>query len=1003
MRFARFWMAVVLSLAANSSGFSQKADWIWYDDPEGKVADGEVRYFRRVFNIASKVLQAELQASADNQFTAWINGKEVGSSDDWKKPLKVDVTDKLSSWGDNVLAIQARNNEGVAAVVAVLTLEQEYGKRQIFVSNEEWLSSVQGEEGWQQLKFQGNGWRPVKLIAKLGAEPWGDVLSAKAAGATPAEELTVPAGFKVELLRSAQVAEGSWVGLAVDHKGRLYISPQTAIPNSGFRSKDGWGGIWRATVGKDGQITAWDKVQAPVGAAMGMLWAFDSLYVNGNGPDGTGIYRVRDTNGDDQLDQATLFRKVPGGSGEHGAHAMVVGPDNRIYIAHGNSTPLIEGIAKDSPMQQYHEDHLLSRVWDPVATFFDNLKVPYGYVLRTDADGAKWELFASGFRNQYDIDFNADGELFTYDSDMEWDVGLPWYRPTRILHITSGAEFGFREGSTKWPEYYPDSLPAPTDIGLGSPTGVKFGTKSNFPEKYQRAFFAMDWTFGRIIAVHLTPKGSSYTATFEDFVKGKGLPVTDLEFGPDGAMYFTVGGRGTQGGLYRVSYVGASDKVMPASAQKATAAVDAEAAKARTLRRHLEVFHGKQDPRAIDASWPQLDSDDRFLRYAARLAIESQPVQQWRERALAEPKPRAGLQALLALVRCGSKSDQEPLLNALARWPLDSLDEPLKLDKLRVIELALVRHGRPSDDLVKVAQEKLGRQYPAKSFALNRELSQLLVALNAPDVVTKTVQLLNQADKQEEQIWYANVLREAKGNWMPDQRAQYFAWFQKAGGYRGGNSFTKFIDRIKDQALASVPPPDRPSLAALAITPQSKLPELPKGPARQFVKNWTVADLAPDLEKVARGRNFARGKEIFTSVLCLQCHHFGQEGGNMGPDLTAAANRYSRRDLLEAIVEPSKGISEQYASFVLSKQNGESVVGQVVEENKETVTVVTDAVAGTRVQIPRGEVKTKEMSPVSLMPPGLINVLSKEEVLDLLAYIESAGNAQAPNFAPVSK
>src|SRR5690606_34971431 len=108
-----------------------------------------------------------------------------------------------------------------------------------------------------------------------------------------------------------------------------------------------------------------------------------------------------------------------------------------------------------------------------------------------------------------------------------------------------------------------DSLPAAVDIGLGCPTGVKFGTKSNFPEKYQRAFFIMDWTFGRILAVHLKRSGSTYTAKnklpspyhltgpakseeVEEFVRGKGLPVTDLEFGHDGAMYFTVGGRGTQ-------------------------------------------------------------------------------------------------------------------------------------------------------------------------------------------------------------------------------------------------------------------------------------------------------------------------------------------------------------------------------------------------------------------------------------------------------------------------
>ncbi len=68
-------------------------------------------------------------------------------------------------------------------------------------------------------------------------------------------------------------------------------------------------------------------------------------------------------------------------------------------------------------------------------------------------------MFSIGYRNPYDMDFNRDGELFVYDADMEWDMGMPWYRPTRVVHATSGSEFGWRSGSGKWPTYYADSLP----------------------------------------------------------------------------------------------------------------------------------------------------------------------------------------------------------------------------------------------------------------------------------------------------------------------------------------------------------------------------------------------------------------------------------------------------------------------------------------------------------------------------------------------------------------
>src|SRR5690606_18383425 len=210
-------------------------------------------------------------------------------------------------------------------------------------------------------------------------------------------------------------------------------------------------------------------------------------------------------------------------------------------------------------------------------------------------------MVATGFRNIYDASVNHAGELFTYDADMEYDFNTPWYRPTRVNHVVSGGEYGWRNGAGKYPEFYPDNLPSTVNIGPGSPTGTTFGYGAKFPAKYQNAFYILDWSWGKIYAIHLEAEGASYTGVKEDFISGAPLPVTDAFIHPqDGAMYFAIGGRRVQSGLYRVTYTG----------DESTAPVkpDITLTEAAKLRHQLEAFHGKADPAAIKAAWPHLDS-----------------------------------------------------------------------------------------------------------------------------------------------------------------------------------------------------------------------------------------------------------------------------------------------------------------------------------------------------------------------------------------------------------
>ncbi len=1028
MNFAK--LAVGFLLCSLFAHAQVTPEWIWHPNNGAKPADREVRYFRKTFKIEGAPRRANIGIAADNAFVAYVNGQKVGEASGWNEYHRYDVIRNLKS-GENVVAIEGRNDGGVAGIVVEMDVRVADGSRELIVSDSSWQTATAADAGWQNLTFQPQAkWIASKSLGKMGIEPWGNIAAGTIAAAggrreqssggkpaTPAESITVLDGFKVELLRSAQTGEGSWVGMTVDPQGRLIVSPQGKEP------------MLRITLDGKGQIANLEKLNVPIGVAMGLLYAFDSLYVNGQGPQGYHLYRLRDTDGKGSYGEPELLRKWNGnrgGNGEHGAHGIVLGPDNKLYIVCGNFVDVPDDILPTSPHKNYADDLVLPRMEDGNG-FGAGRKPPGGYVVRMDKDGKNCELFASGQRNTYDIAFNPDGELFGFDSDMEWDWGSPWYRPTRAYHIVSGGDQGFREGSAKYPTYYQDSLPEVVNIGIGSPTGVIVPTKAKFPAKFRNAFWMMDWSYGRILAVHLQPKGASYTAAFDTILRGKPLNVTDMEVGPDGALYFATGGRGTQSGLYRVSYT----RTAPDDEDRKA---DMRSIEARKLRHQIESFHGKHDPKAVATAWPHLSSDDRFLRYAARIAIESQPVGEWKSKALDETNPNAGLTALLALARVGTTSDQPDLLNALKKFPTASLPEDQQLLKLRLIEVSFARQGRPSEDFVKTGIEKLSPLYPAKSWPLNRELSQILIYLDAPGVVAKTLDLVAKAETQEEQLHYIVALRKAK-TWTPDQRKAWFSWFQNrsagqdagatypAGGNYfvnastkhtaelekwftdvglpkagNGSSYNNFIKKLKKEVADSLNDAEKTELAAF-INDSPLNAVIPK-PQKEhkFVREWKMADFANELNGASRGRNYGNGREAFLAGQCVQCHRFNNEGGAVGPDLAGAGAKYTRRDLLESILEPSKVISDQYQNMTVTIKGDDDVTGRIVEDTATKLVIVTNPLTGEKVELRKSDVKGRVPSKLSPMPEGLASILTKDEILDLIAYIESAGNQRHAAF-----
>jgi len=339
-------------------------------------------------------------------------------------------------------------------------------------------------------------------------------------------------------------------------------------------------------------------------------------------------------------------------------------------------------------------------------------------------------------------------------------------------------------------------------------------------------------------------------------------------------------------------------------------------------------------------------------------------------------------------------------LAALDRIAWDRLTEAQKLDLLRVYGVTLVRMGRPDDAGRRRLIVRFDPYYPSRSQRLNAELCQMLVYLEAPDVVGKTLKLLAEAPTQEEQLEYAKSLRVLKTGWTPEQRRTYFAWFLKAAHFKGGNSLKGFLRIMKTDAEATLTADEKVALKpVLEAKPDTQAPAVAAKP-RPFVKKWTAAELAPVVEKGLKNRNFSRGRSLFGAASCFSCHRFANEGGSQGPDLTGLAGRYSVRDLLEKITQPSKSISDQYAATVITTTDGRVIVGRIVNYHGENMSVLTNMLdPNALTNVDRRKVESMELSKVSMMPEGLLDTFKEDEILDLIAYLLSRGDPDNPMFA----
>src|SRR5688572_22015009 len=310
------------------------------------------------------------------------------------------------------------------------------------------------------------------------------------------DQFELSAGFHIQRVAGPDLSGGSY-DLCFDEQGRLLVGDGNAVRR--LKDTDG-----------DGTYDGFEVIATGLGprGPQGLpVWG-DRLYAVGG--DGLQLFEGYESGGP-LVHRGRLGAKLNTG-GDHDAHTILRGPDDHIYLMAGNGS----GIRDRRHITETNSSVIFERE---------------ASVFRISPEGTKWECLGSGGRNPPSLGMNYLGELFSFDSDMEWHVGLPWYRPVRLNHWAIGGDQGWQDVGA-YPPYFIDCVPGILDVGRGSPDWGIFYEHTQLPKKYQDSFLVCDYrwkreskddyhTTGRLLAFFLEREGAGWKAAMEVLARPK--------------------------------------------------------------------------------------------------------------------------------------------------------------------------------------------------------------------------------------------------------------------------------------------------------------------------------------------------------------------------------------------------------------------------------------------------------------------------------------------------
>jgi putative heme-binding domain-containing protein len=401
-----------------------------------------------------------------------------------------------------------------------------------------------------------------------------------------------------------------------------------------------------------------------------------------------------------------------------------------------------------------------------------------------------------------------------------------------------------------------------------------------------------------------------------------------------------------------------------------------------------------------------LANSDPVLRHSARIALERLPIDVWRESVL-KPADRASeLYGEMALAHARNPNDVPALMERWFAIDPSRLNLSEKFVWVRLCELLLRTDGDVVQRRSAEVNRRLSSAWPDTSVLrvapegttteLRQRIAQLLGRLESSDSVALVSRDLLHSPLQEDRLAGLLALRHQREGWTIAERRQQFRLLQNAAAMVGGQGMPTFLAGVKADSLATLAHSEKEALKELleasADDASASKDDVEPLPSRPVVEKWQVSDLA-DLAQSNIAGNRERGAKIFREALCVRCHRMGSEGSAIGPDLTFVGRRFSARDLIDSIIVPSRSVAENFRLDLILTQAGTVYTGRILVEGdyrSEKLRIQTDALrASSVIEIDKREIDEHRQLERSPMPDGLLDGFTRDEIRDLLAFLQN--------------